>query len=186
MRDLQADFASLRGQVLIAHPGLLDPNFRRSVVLIAEHTADEGAIGVILNRPLDQVLGSLRPEWENTALAGVPVFEGGPVRTDDVLLVAWRWDATDAGLRLYFGSPPEDLLELSGEAGLEIRAFVGHAGWEGGQMEGELTEHAWLPAPVHLEILESSTVERMWWTLLARVSPELALLADAPDDATLN
>lgn len=187
MRDFSNDGTdTLQGRLLVAHPGLLDPNFRKAVVLIAEHSVEEGAIGVILNRPLDQTLEEVKPEWAGTLLGDVPVYEGGPVRRDDVLLVAWRSEAMEEGLRLYFGAPPEHILEMIHADGLEVRAYIGHSGWGSGQIEGELAETAWLVSPVLLRYLNAEQNARMWRGVLAQLSPELALLADAPEDPSVN
>ena len=70
---------SLAGSLLVAHPNMLDPNFRRAVLFISAHEPDEGALGVILNRPLDKQVADLVAETPPENLADVPVFIGGPV-----------------------------------------------------------------------------------------------------------
>jgi putative transcriptional regulator len=189
MRDLEQTPDSLRGQLLIAHPALLDPNFRRALVLLSEHSSAEGALGIILNRPLGQTLGELRPVFAGSALEGVPVYEGGPVRTEEVILVAWRASTGEetGSLRFYFGTSPEKVAELLAEdAGYQVRAYLGHAGWGGGQLEGELSENAWLLSPVSAECFVHEDWAGIWRELVLRLSPELRFLVDAPDDPSLN
>ena len=116
---------SLRGALLVAAPALADPNFQRTVVLITEHT-DEGAMGLVLNRPTDTPVGDALPEL--TAIAGEsdPVFLGGPVALESVLAIAELDDPEDAS-ELLFGAvgfvqePDVDVLRG--------RVFVGYAGW---------------------------------------------------------
>src|SRR3989442_5056476 len=88
---------SLAGSLLVAHPNMLDPNFRRAVLFISAHDPDDGAIGVIINRPLDKSVADLVTETPPQNLADVPVFFGGPVRNNQVMLAAI---GTHQGLRL--------------------------------------------------------------------------------------
>ena len=100
---------SIAGSLLLAHPAMKDPNFRRSVVLMSAHNA-EGAMGVVMNRPLGKRLGELNGEFALGALAGVPVFTGGPVQPKQLLLVAWQ-DRAD-GFQLHFGIEPDKAAQL--------------------------------------------------------------------------
>lgn len=178
---------SLRGHLLVAHPTLLDPNFRRTVVLLSEHSPSDGAIGVILNRPLQKTVGDVRADLADDVLAAVPVFEGGPVEPDKLILTAWRWNLAEGTFQLYFGVAPEMIAELRAEEdSFEVRAFLGHSGWGGGQLEGELAEAAWLVAPLAEEQVETENLESLWKQLLKHLQPDLAFLADAPEDPGLN
>src|ERR1041385_4734972 len=94
---------TLAGSLLLAHPAMRDPNFRHSVVLMSAHNA-EGAMGVVLNRPLGKRLGELSGDFALGPLAGVPLFKGGPVQTDQLVLVAWQ--VHPEGFRLHFGVDP--------------------------------------------------------------------------------
>ena len=91
------------GSLLLAHPSLRDPNFRRSVVLMSLHNA-EGAMGVVLNRPAGKALAELSGEFALTPLAKVPVFLGGPVQPAQLVLAAWQ--SRPEGFRLHFGVEP--------------------------------------------------------------------------------
>lgn len=187
MRDLEQFNPSLRGQLLIAHPALVDPNFRRSIVLLSEHSVEDGALGIILNRPLGQTLGEVRPVFAQTQLQAVPVFQGGPVGEEDVILVAWRVGQAQQDLRFYFGSTPEKVVELlESDPGYEVRAFLGHAGWSAGQLEGELAESAWLLSPIATECLRVEDLSPLWRRLVLRLSPDLRFLVDAPEDPSVN
>ena len=81
----------MSGSILLSHPTLLDPNFFKSILFISAHSQDQGSLGVILNRPLGQTLGELDSSFQNKCFSEVPVFEGGPVEKDKLIVAAWEW-----------------------------------------------------------------------------------------------
>src|SRR3954467_13038634 len=87
MRDLGDEGVSgnFAGSLLVAHPNMVDPNFRRAVLFISEHQPDEGALGVIINRPLDRPVAELVSGDPPAGLSEVPVFLGGPVGKDQLM-----------------------------------------------------------------------------------------------------
>src|SRR5213595_2807049 len=92
MRDLGPEKPRcLAGSLLVAHPSMLDPNFRRAVLFISAHDSDDGAIGIIINRPLDKSVADLVNETPPQNLADVPVFFGGPVGNNQLMLAAVEW-----------------------------------------------------------------------------------------------
>src|SRR6202045_5357868 len=92
MRNLRPEKPrNLAGSLLVAHPSMLDPNFRRAVLFISAHDPDDGAIGVIINRPLDKIGADLVNETPPQNLADVPVFFGGPVGNNQLMLAAFEW-----------------------------------------------------------------------------------------------
>src|SRR5437016_14175740 len=93
MRNLddEPSSGSLAGSLLVAHPNMLDPNFRRTVLFISEHDPNEGALGVIINRPLDRQVADLVTETPPEGLADVPVFLGGPVGKSQMMFAAVEW-----------------------------------------------------------------------------------------------
>src|SRR4051812_25719666 len=125
---------SCKGRLLVATPRLRDPNFDRTVVLVLEHT-EEGAAGVVLNRPSEAEVAGSMPGWD--ALAGDPAvfFAGGPVTPTEFIALA-RLTATGA-------VGPIDLAADPGNAAAtvdELRIFAGYAGWGPGQLEFEVGE----------------------------------------------
>ncbi len=174
---------SLAGSLLLAHPRLRDPNFRRAVVLMSAHDAN-GAMGVVLNRPLGRRLGELNGEFALGALAGVPLFTGGPVQTEQLLLVAWQ--PQSEGFRLHFGIEPERASQLVVEDGVQIRAFLGYSGWSGGQLEGELAQNTWIISDVPADLLTCAPSGEMWRSVLGGLGEEWRLFADEPEDASGN
>ena len=171
--------------MLLAHPSLRDENFKHTVILIASHDS-EGAMGVVLNRPLDRCLGELNTEFGLSGLAQVPLFAGGPVQTTQVILCVWRPNPESDGFQLMFGIDPQRAEELVNEEGVHMRAFLGYAGWTAGQVEEELERDTWVVSPLVADLLEDSPDEQLWRDLLAQIDDEWKLLADEPDDPSVN
>ncbi len=179
---------SARGQLLIAGPGLLDPNFRRTVVLIVEHT-DEGALGLVLNRPSETSVREAIPELEELVDLDERVYIGGPVQPSAVIVLAEFEDATDAALIAFddvgvlaTGSAPDEPV-----AGLRRgRAFVGHSGWGPGQLDSELERGDWILEPAQNEDAFSASALDLWPTVLTRKGGSYALVARMPSDPSLN
>ena len=176
---------SLAGSLLLAHPKLRDPNFMRTVVLMSLHNA-EGAMGVVLNRPLAKTLSDLGPEFRRSELAKVPLYCGGPVSPDQLILVAWQTATFDGTFKLYFGIDPKKLEELMGETELEVRAFLGYSGWSASQLENEMKQDTWLVSSVPADLLGTLDGTELWRHIVGGLSPEWRVLADEPDDPSLN
>jgi putative transcriptional regulator len=176
---------SLAGRMLLAHPALREPGFRRTVVLLSAHS-DEGAMGVVLNRPLGRQLGELNTEFALGPLAGVPIYSGGPVEPDHLLIVSWQWLKAEGAFQLQFGIEPEKATELIGTPGVVVRAFLGYAGWSKGQLESEMRRDTWFVTTVDGGQLEDADGVTLWRNLLGALDPDLKLLANEPDDPTVN
>ena len=158
---------SLRGRLLVAMPVLQDPNFDRTVTLVLEHT-DEGALGLVLNRPSDTELDDPLPEWGPLAAEPVP-SEGWAPLFDDLGTVDLR-------------RAPDEI-----EVPLErLRVFLGHAGWGPGQLEGELAEDAWAVVEAIPDDALSEDPAGLWRRVLRRQGGRLAWLANHPPDPSLN
>ncbi|HCR37105.1 MAG TPA: YqgE/AlgH family protein [Opitutae bacterium] len=178
---------SLAGVLLLASPKLLDPNFKRSIVLVSAHSSDEGAIGFVLNRPLGKTLGQLKPEFLYGSLAQVPVYQGGPVSQDKMIFVAWRWLDDERAFKLFFGLTEDKLLGvMAQEQDLSVRCYIGCSGWSQGQLEGELAQDAWVPTPVTKEAILSQGGEGLWRLMLGQTMPETLISGLVPKDPSLN
>jgi putative transcriptional regulator len=178
---------SLRGKLLIASPSLVDPNFARTVVLITEHN-DEGAMGVVLNRPSETSVDDVAPELAVVA-DDEPVFIGGPVQPQALVVLAEFADldaaawivAADVG---FVAAQTEgDRLEQAVRRG---RVYAGYSGWGAGQLEGELAEEAWIVEPPLASELFPDDPLVLWQDVLARKGGQYALIARMPDDPSLN
>jgi putative transcriptional regulator len=174
---------TLAGSLLLAHPAMRDPNFRRCVVLMSVHNA-EGAMGVVLNRPLGKRLGELSGDFALSSLAGVPLFKGGPVQNEQLVLAAWQ--TRPDGFRLHFGVEPERALQLLEEEGTHVRGFLGYSGWSAGQLENEMRANTWVVADVPDDLLTHTQDDTLWRTVLGREGAEWRLLADEPEDPEVN
>ena len=171
---------NLTGSILVSHPSLRDPQFRRTVLFLSHHSEDEGATGLVLNRPLDQTL-PLIPGGTD-----VPVFYGGPVEVDRILLASlqWRDHPTVVAFRAFVGRTGEEMIDEEWLPGL--RAFAGYAGWSRGQLEGEIAEHAWIVVPPTREIVEMDFPNEVWKDIMKKSGPLLHLLSEAPDHPERN
>jgi putative transcriptional regulator len=183
-RRQQKDTA-LAGSLLLAHPSMRDPNFRRAVVLLSSHD-EKGAMGVVMNHPLDKRLGQLNAEFALSPLADVPLFQGGPVQTEQLLICAWKFHSDQSGFQLMFGIDPNKAIELQAEEGTHLRAFLGYAGWTGGQLETELQQNAWVVTPLVAELMNATPDETLWKTILTELNHDWKLLVEEPDDPSLN
>lgn len=174
------------GSLVVAHPSLKDQNFRRTVVLLTAHSDEEGSLGVVVNRPLGKTLGEYDAELKHSDLADVPLYEGGPVATDQLILVAWRWTPAEGTFKLYFGIDDVKARELLAEdSEFQLRGFIGHSGWSEGQLDAEIDEGAWVTSTLLPEI-EDFDGDAVWRLILHSDSAEMGLLADEPDDPSLN
>ena len=176
---------SLAGQLLLAHPVLRDSNFQRTVVLLSSHGA-EGAMGVVLNRPLNRQLGELNADFALSPLAGVPLYYGGPVEPEQLIIVTWHWIPAEQAFQLHFGVEVEKATAMMGLPGVTMRAFLGYSGWSKGQLENELNHDTWLVSPVEGDWLIKHDGVPLWRSMIGHLNPELKVLADAPDDPTVN
>lgn len=171
---------NLTGSLLIAHPNLRDPNFRRTILFLSHHSADEGATGFVLNRPLDESLPV------TAGIEGVRICYGGPVETSKIVLASlqWRENPTAVAFRTFVGRIGEEAVEPEWRPGL--RAFAGYSGWSQGQLEGEIAEDAWLVVPPTRHLIEMQHPATAWRETMRQSGPLFHLLAEAPDEPWLN
>jgi putative transcriptional regulator len=176
---------SLKGQLLIAAPVLLDPNFRRSVVLVIEHS-EAGALGVVLNRPTELAVADAVPELAE--LDDGCIFAGGPVQPQAVIALAE-----------YAGAPPEGAvcgpiapvgiesdMDTLADRVTRIRVYAGYSGWGEGQLDGELREEAWFVEPALPGDVFCADADRLWNDVLERKGGPYRLLSRMPEDPGMN
>ena len=185
MRHLSGTPQNLTGQLLVAHPNMLDPNFRRSVLFISAHDAEEGAMGVIINRPLDKQVSELLTDPAPGALADVPVFLGGPVGTNQLMFAAFDWAGRNS-LSLNQHVAIDEANQIAEQDRSAIRAFVGYAGWNAGQLENELQQNAWVLQKPDRAALKPERLPRLWFEIMRKLGPWFKMLSAAPDDPSLN
>jgi putative transcriptional regulator len=179
---------SLTGQLLLASPTLRDPNFARTVVLIGAHT-EEGAMGVVLNRPSELTVGDAVPVLDRVLHGSEFVYIGGPVQPHSIVVLAEFLDPAPAGLivvgRIGFPSPQSDIDELT-EATARRRVYAGYAGWSEGQLDEELDQGDWIALPAMPQDIFTEDPQALWSTVLTRKGGRYALIARMPPDPSLN
>jgi putative transcriptional regulator len=176
---------NLAGCFLAAHPTMLDPNFRRSVLFISAHDPADGALGVIINRPLDKQVADLVNEAPPEGLASVPVFLGGPVGKNHLMFAAFEWQ-DGHGLKISHNVGLEEASSRADSDPASIRAFVGYAGWGAGQLEAEIKQNAWLLQKPSRAALKPERLRHLWFDIMRGLGPWYKMLAAAPDDPSLN
>lgn len=179
------------GQLLLATPELVDPNFAESVVLLLD--ADEsGALGVVLNHPSQVPVREVLANWRPHVVEPDVLFHGGPVGTDGALAVARLRDPADppVGFQSVFSDVGlidlDTPLELVEDSLAQVRIFAGYAGWGPGQLDAEIAEGAWYVVPAHTQDTFVGDVTHLLRNVLRRQPGELAWHSTRPADPTLN
>ena len=189
---------ALAGRLLVATPVIGDPNFDRTVVLLLDH-GDDGALGLVLNRPTDVDVGESLPQWAALVTDPAVVFVGGPVEQAAAIGLGRptpgshdREDRPWSPIPLAADGPgPLATLDLSADPGPDprledVRVFVGYAGWGAGQLKAELDQEAWLVLPAVGSDLWGDAPEELWHRVLRRQRGSLAWLSLYPPDPSGN
>ena len=180
---------SLSGRLLVANPQLMEPTFARTVVFVVAHT-EEGALGVVINRPSEIGVGEAVPALGPLAGPGDVVHAGGPVEPEG-LIVMVQWVDPGPDTEMVFGDDIGLLAADHERDGLErwihwARVYAGHAGWAAGQLEGEIAAGGWFVLEAERADLCSQHPEGLWSEVLRRQGGQLALVARMPTDLSVN
>jgi putative transcriptional regulator len=184
-----ADYLS--NQLLIAMPGMADPNFSQTVTLICEHSAS-GALGLIINKPLpmtlSEVFGQLALGSRDAALSDQIVLKGGPVQIDRGFVVhraGGTWDSTLKVSESVHVTTSRDVLVALASGSGPRNAFValGYAGWQAGQLEEEIRANAWLNVPANDAVIFDLPFEDRWHAAGRLLGIELNRLGSAAGHA---
>jgi putative transcriptional regulator len=179
---------SLKGQLLLASPALFDPNFRRTVILVTEHT-EEGAAGLVLNRRSKTAVAEAVPDLVPLVPDEALVYVGGPVQQEAVLVLAEFDDPDDAAMLVVddIGFVPGDGdFDLLAGATRRARVFAGYAGWGPGQLEAELEESSWIVEGTEGFDLFLEPEVDVWGTVLRDKGGIYRVLALMPEDPSQN
>ncbi|MEX2530529.1 MAG: YqgE/AlgH family protein [Gemmatimonadota bacterium] len=179
--------STLKRQLLVSTAALQDPNFRHTVVLVGEHNAD-GALGVVLNRPLNVTVGEAVPALASLVGGEAMLFQGGPVQPESPVLLA-EFDAEGAADLPVFGSVGFLVGDVSAVEKTNIRQariYAGYAGWGPGQLEAELEEGAWILDPARVDDVFTEDPELLWSRVLRRKGPDFENMARVPFDPRMN
>ncbi len=175
---------SLRGHFLIATPYLGDPRFHGAVVYLCDHS-DVGALGVMVNRPLEISLGEVLEQLDmEGGELDCPVFSGGPVEPERGFVLhepAMTWQATTPISNDIMLTISSDVLASigEGEGPPRYRVALGYSGWGEGQLESELAGNAWLTCPANAELLFGSGWENLYSAVLRQLGIDLNQLSDS-------
>jgi putative transcriptional regulator len=191
-RDTRHHFRveSLKGRLVVASPVLGDPNFDRTVVLMLEHN-EEGALGLVLNRPSEVEVDQPLSDWRRFAAHPPVVFVGGPVSRESVIGLA-RLNDAGLGDRWQPVAPPTGVIDLTvdadevGGAIDDVRIFSGYAGWAPEQLEGEIEEGAWFVVDTMPSDPFTAEPDNLWRVVLRRQPAPLSRYALYPPDPSLN
>ena len=179
---------SLAGQLLVASPALVDANFARTVVLVGVHT-DEGALGVVLNRPSDVQVHDAVPQLQEAIDGGEPVYVGGPVQPGAVVVLAEFLDPELAGVlvlgRIGFPAADAEMGDLAA-ATSRTRVYAGFAGWGEGQLDAEVEHGDWIAQSALPDDVFTDTPGQLWGAVLRRKGGSYALVARMPLDPNMN
>lgn len=179
------------GSLLVATPQLIDPNFADSVVLLLD-VDDDGALGVVLNRPTPLAVAEVLPDWRDVVSDPDVLFRGGPVSQEGALAIALLRSA---------GQDPEGFRPVWGRLGIidldasedeigpaleALRIFAGYAGWGAGQLADEIQEGSWYVVPGRADDAFRADPRDLWRDVLRRQPGQLAWHATRPVDPDLN
>lgn len=176
---------------LIAMPGMVDPNFAKSLTYICEHNP-QGALGVVVNRPIEMTLQSLLDQisipLQDRRRAKLPIYYGGPVQVDRGFVLhrpAGGWQSTltvrdDVAL-----TTSRDILQAVGEGKgpADLLVSLGYAGWAPGQLENEIIQNAWLTVPADLGVMFDLLAEQRFIAAMDLLGIDPSQLSDVAGHA---
>lgn len=186
---MAANIKIKNGQVIVAEPFMLDPYFRRSVVLLCEHH-EEGTIGFILNKNIDMGINDLMSDFPEF---GAEVFYGGPVQTDTLHYIHNLGDLLDESVKVadgvWWGGDFEKLKFLITQGMVQpgnVRFFVGYSGWSSGQLDEELKYGSWVSADMDSNYIFRVKPSRLWRQIMYNKGDIYEVLSDMPENISWN
>ena len=180
-----------KGVFLVASPSLRDPNFRQTVVLLCEH-GDEGALGVVVNRPTAMLLSEAVPQVPVLEGQRHTLFSGGPVQPNQVMILFRLTHETEDQHHVFDG------VYLGGDLGVleqvltrpsgtdAFRAYVGYSGWGAGQLENEMKTGSWITLPADPTVVFEKDPARIWPDIMRALGGRYTVYADMPADPHMN
>ncbi len=184
--ETKGDEFEVTGSLLLAHPQLKDPNFVRSVILMTAHE-DEGSLGVVVNKSSGLNLGEVDDAFADFGLEDVPLYIGGPVSTDQIILAAWKVKPQAGEFKLFFGLEPSSAkAKREADPDLRLRAFRGYAGWGKSQLTSELSDNAWVVSEMDGHALSHMEGDQLWRHVIMNINLELGLMSMAPEPLERN
>lgn len=178
------------GDLLLSEPFMLDPNFKRTVVVLCEHLVDDGSVGFILNRPLDVRVCDALVDFDDVKNT---LYYGGPVAKDTLHYLHRYGDLIEDSVPviddIYWGGNFEQLGNMLKAGTLDpsfIKFFLGYSGWSPGQLSGELEEHSWIITPAKSKYVFELSDAELWKEVLKDLGGEYSQIINYPEDPNLN
>lgn len=186
-----SNFNPQQGSLLLSEPFMLDPNFQRSVVLLCEHSEEDGSVGLVLNQPSSLLLKDVMSDMPN---AEYQLFVGGPVGQDSIQFIHKCYDRLNSGIEigenLFWGGNFEALKLLINDRAIgldEIKFFIGYSGWSPGQLAKELKENTWMIGnSFDPDIVFVNDEENLWKEAVISLGPRYAHVAGFPQNPMWN
>lgn len=179
-----------KGSILLAEPFMLDPNFRRAVILITEHTIDDGSIGFVLNKPIKMKINDLIQDFPEIDSR---VYIGGPVANETLHYIHDVGDILDDSIEIskgiYWSGDFEKLKFLIKSELIQphnIRFFLGYSGWSSGQLMDELEYGSWVIAEMDPNYILKKRSRRLWNFVMKNKGGQFTVIAEMPDSLMLN
>ncbi|MGZ3819341.1 MAG: YqgE/AlgH family protein [Mucilaginibacter sp.] len=178
------------GRLLISEPFMMDPNFKRSVILLTEYS-EAGAMGFVLNHQSEYLLGDLLPDLPYSEM---PVYMGGPVGNDTLHFIHRCPEKIEDGIEIaegvFWGGDFETVKGLVSSYQLtenEIKFFAGYSGWTPGQLDDEITEDTWIVSDkFNPDIAFTSDEQNMWREVVISLGQRYAHIANFPENPEMN
>ncbi|MBP8724463.1 MAG: YqgE/AlgH family protein [Saprospiraceae bacterium] len=190
MKATQGTQLLVTGKMLVAEPFMLDPNFKRTVVLVADYTREEGTVGFILNKPLEVRLPELTSDFGDFE---VPVHYGGPVDNDSMYFIHDAGDLLEGSIQIsrgvYWSGNYEKLRFLVEHKLIlphNIRFYIGYSGWSKGQLESEMMTQSWIVSELEPNFVFKSNPRMLWKEILEYKGMHYSALSKLEGDELMN
>ncbi len=184
-----SDATPVKGQVLLAEPFLNDPYFKRTVIFLCEHNT-EGSFGFVLNNYIDVELDQI---MENVPSFGGKISIGGPVRNSNLYYIHTLGEEVEDSVEIipgvFMGGNFETIRKMLVSGKVEknqVRFFVGYSGWSPQQLENEIKTNSWFVTSVQKELVMNTDVSDLWKLIMGGMGKKGKMIANMPEDPTLN
>lgn len=184
------DSAISDSRLVLASPFMLDPHFKRAVILMCEHSKEDGSLGYILNKQMGLKLNGILAEFPDF---DADVYYGGPVSTDTLHYIHTLGDLLPESVKIsegvFWGGDFEELKQLVNMNMIEpkdIRFFIGYTGWSAGQLQAEMREHSWLLGNIDANFVFKLFNKNLWKKVLESEGDSLGVISDIPEDFSWN
>mgnify|MGYP001236482380 FL=1 len=177
------------GRILISEPFLNDPNFKRTIILLAEH-GEDGSVGFVLNKPTDYRIHEVIEDFPKF---DAPVYYGGPVQLDTLQFIYKGAEIIDGSVEIipgvYWGGSFDLLKAVIGSGSVspeDFRFFLGYSGWTEGQIDDEISLNSWIVTETAAEDIFSKDPDNLWRDILKSMGKKFAILASFPENPSVN